>query len=103
MSAAGVSPSCPVQEVKDTVYISFLMFYSTGARCSKLKMLLVNDSLKFQMAILQIHCYFLLEKCMNPLQGFSHFSTKNNSVFAFEVDIWLTNRGLLITTVTALS
>ena len=30
----------------------------TGASCSKLMMSLVNDSLKFQMAILQIHCYF---------------------------------------------
>ena len=66
-------------------------------------MLLVNDS--FQMAILQINCYFLLKKCENPLQcsyfllkkdckGFSHISTKNNSVFAFEVDILLTNRRL---------
>ena len=27
-----------------------------GASCSKLTMSLVNDSLKFQMAILQIHC-----------------------------------------------
>ena len=26
-------------------------------------MSLVNDLLKFQMAILQIHCYFLLKKC----------------------------------------
>ena len=54
---------------------------------------LVNDSLKFQMAILQIHCYFLLKKCENPLhcKGFSHLSTKNNSVFAFEVDICQTN------------
>ena len=42
----------------------------------------VNDSLKFQMAILQIHCYFLLKKRENHT-----FSTKNNSVFAFEVDI----------------
>ena len=28
---------------------------------------LVNDLLKLQMAILQIHCYFLLIKCENPL------------------------------------
>ena len=33
-----------------------------GASCSKLMMSLVKDSLKFQMAILQIHCYFLLKK-----------------------------------------
>ena len=50
-----------------------------GPSYSKLRMSLhaVNDSLKFQMAILQIHvhCYFLL------------ICNKNNSVFAFEVDI----------------
>ena len=40
---------------------------SPGASCSKLKMSLVNDSLKFQMAILQIRCYFLLKKCENPM------------------------------------
>ena len=33
-----------------------------GASCSKLMMSLVNDLLKFQMAILQIHCHFLLKK-----------------------------------------
>ena len=39
---------------------------------------LVNDSLRFQMAMLQIHCYFLLIKCENPLQckGFSDFFNK---------------------------
>ena len=73
--------------------------------------MLDNDLLKFKVAILQIHCYFLLKKCENPLhsyfllknlrflcKGFSHFPTKNknakdshiffnknNSVFAFEV------------------
>ena len=47
-------------------------------------MLLVDDSLKFQMAILQIHCYLLLKKYENP---FHILSTKNNSVFAFKVDI----------------
>ena len=51
-------------------------------------MSLVNDSLKFQMAILQIHRHFLL-KLQRILTFF--FSTKNNSVFAFEVDIELTN------------
>ena len=35
---------------------------------------LANDSLTFQMAILQIHCYILLKKCENPLHC--------NSVFA---------------------
>ena len=57
-----------------------------GPSCSKLTMLLVNDSLKFQMAIIQIHCYFLLKKCENPLHNF--FSTKNNSVFAYVVGIY---------------
>ena len=49
---------------------------------------LANDLLKFQMVIFQIHCYFLLKKCENPLhdKGFLHFINKN-SVFAFEVDI----------------
>ena len=65
------------------------MIYLSGASCSKLKMSLVNDSLKFQMAILQIHCYFLLKKCENPLH--SHFATKNNSVFAYIVRIYLTS------------
>ena len=84
-----------------------------GASCSKLMMLLVNNLLKFQMAILQIHCYFLLIKCENPLQykytvifcrknvrilciaKDSHIlSTKNNSVFAYVVGIYLTSSGL---------
>ena len=40
-------------------------------------MLVVNDSLKFEMAILQTHCYFLLKKIAKD----SHIlSTKNNSV-----------------------
>ena len=34
----------------------------TGPSCSKLTTSLLNDSLKFQMAILQIQCYFLLKK-----------------------------------------
>ena len=61
--------------------------------CSKLTTSLVNVSLKFQTLILQIHCYFLLKKCANPLRckEFSHFSTKNNSVFVTLSDICLTN------------
>ena len=49
-----------------------------GASCSKLTTSLVNVSLKFQTLILQIHCYFLLKKCENPLhcKGFSHFFNK---------------------------
>ena len=57
-------------------------------------MSLLNDSLKFQMAILQIHCYFLLTKCENPLQASHIFSTKINSVFAYVVGIYLTSLGL---------
>ena len=53
---------------------------------------LVNDSLKFQTSILQIHCYFLLIKCENPFD--SHIlSIKNNSVFSDVVGIYLTSLG----------
>ena len=44
----------------------------TNGLITKLTMSLVNDSSKFRMAVLQIHCYFLW---------------RNNSVFAFEVNI----------------
>ena len=52
--------------------------YKSGPSCSKLTTSLVNVSLKFQTLILQIHCYFLLKKCENPLhcKGFSHFFNK---------------------------
>ena len=55
-----------------------LSLNSTGPSCSKLTTSLVNVSLKFQTLILQIHCYFLLKKCENPLhcKGFSHFFNK---------------------------
>ena len=51
---------------------------SSGPSCSNLTTSLVNVSLKFQTLILQIHCYFLLKKCENPLycKGFSHFFNK---------------------------
>ena len=53
-------------------------------------MSLVNDWLKFQMAIL---LYFLLKKCR--IAKDSHiFSTKYNSVFAYVVDIYFTTSGL---------
>ena len=59
---------------------SFRLFIAklSGAGCSKLTTSLVNVSLKFKMLILQIHCYFLLEKCENLLhcKRFSHFSNK---------------------------
>ena len=55
-------------------------------------MSLFNVSLKFKTLILQIHCYFLLEKCENLLQckRFSHFSNKTDSVFDNVVSIYLT-------------
>ena len=58
--------------------LNYSYFQTPRPSCSKLTTSLVNDSLKFQMAILQIHCYFLLKKCENPLQckGFSHFINK---------------------------
>ena len=70
---------------------------SPGPSCSKLTTSLFNVSLKFQTLILQIHCYFLLKKCENPMRILctakdSHiFSTKNNSVFVTLADICLTN------------
>ena len=62
-----------------------------GPGCSKLMTSLLKVSFKFQTLILQIHCYFLLKKCENPLhcKGFSHFF--NNSVFVTLADICLTN------------
>ena len=82
---------------KKSIFLQSLMrhhsywdHYCPGASCSKLIMSLENDSLKFQTAILQIHCYFLLIKCENPKD--SHIlSTKNNSVFAYVVGIYLTS------------
>ena len=64
-----------------------------GPSCSKLTMSLVNDSLKFQMAISQIHCYFLLKNVrILCIAKDSHiFSTKNNNVFAHVVGIYLTS------------
>ena len=44
---------------------SVIFPFPSGSSCSKLTTLLVNDLLKFQMAILQIHYYFLLIKCEN--------------------------------------
>ena len=62
----------------------------TRAQLFKLTTSLVKDSLKFQMAILQIHCYFCLKNerilCVAKILIF-FFSTKHISVFAFEVDI----------------
>ena len=54
----------------------------TGPSCSKLTMSLVNVSLKFQTLISEIRHYFLLKKCA---KASLIFSTKNISVFAYEV------------------
>ena len=66
-----------------------------GPVVQNLTMLLVNDSLKFQMAILQIPCiffFFLKKKNVRILCNAkdSHIlSTKNNSVFANVVFMFL--------------
>ena len=67
------------------------LVYCPGASCSKLTTSLVYVLLKFKTLILQIHCYFLLEKCENLLQckRFSHFSNKNDGVFDNVVGIYL--------------
>ena len=58
-----------------------------GPGCSKLTTSLVNVLLKFQMLISEICQYFLLKKCEKLLQckSFSHFSTKNISVFVLKL------------------
>ena len=59
-------------------------------------MLLINVSLKFRMAILQVHCYFLLlnVRILCTAKDFQILSTKNNSVFAYVVGIYSTSSGL---------
>ena len=64
------------------VYGIVIVASRSGASCSKLMVSLVNDSLKFQMTILQIHVYtllFFVKKCENPLQCI--LSTKININF----------------------
>ena len=58
-----------------------------GPGCSKLTMSQVNISLKFQTSVSNIRQYFLLKKCKKIMQckSFSHFSTKNISVFGYKV------------------
>ena len=65
----------------------------TGLSCSKLTTSLVNVSLKFQMLVSQICQYFLLKKFEKLLQckSFSHFSTKNITVFLYKVEKHLTS------------
>ena len=59
----------------------------SGPGCSKLTTSLVNVSLKFQTLISEIRQYFLLKKCEKLLhcKSFSHFSTKNISIFGYLV------------------
>ena len=57
-----------------------------GGGCSKLTTSLVNVSLKIKTLILQINCYFLLEK---------KFPTKNNSVIAKDSHIFPTKNNCL--------
>ena len=65
----------------------FRDYSQSGPGCSKLTTSLVNVSLKFQTLISNICQYFLLKKCEKLLQckSFSHFSTKNISVFDYKV------------------
>ena len=64
-----------------------------GSGCSKLTMSLVNVSLKFQTIISNIRQDFLLKKCKKLLQckSFSHFFSKNISVFGDKVIKHLTS------------
>ena len=99
-----MGPFCPLSMLSKMLYLIVIVNSNeavtsfkhmsnkqTGPSCSKLTTSLVNVSLKFQTLILQIHCYFLLKKCENPLhcKGVSHFSTKINSVFVTLADICL--------------
>ena len=58
-----------------------------GAGCSKVMTSLVNVSLIFQTLISEIYQYFMLKTCEKLLhcKSFSHFSTKNSSVFSNKV------------------
>ena len=63
-------------------------------------MSLVNDYLKFQMAILQIHCYYFNEKKSENLlhcKEFSHFFNKKYSVFSIVVNILGLNDSVKLT------
>ena len=49
-------------KLRNVLILLAVAFYVPGASCSKLTMSLVNDSLNFQMAILQLHSYFCWKK-----------------------------------------
>ena len=72
---------------------SIVSRYTSGPGCSKLTTSLVNETLKFQTLISQIFQYFLLKNCEKLLQcrSFSHFLTKNFSVFGYKVVKHLTS------------
>ena len=60
----------------------YLAIFRAGL-ISKLTMLLVNISLKFQMLMSQIRQYFLLKKSEKLLLGSFFFSTKNINIFDY--------------------
>ena len=62
---------------------AFIIIKTPGPGCSKLTMLLVNETLKFQMLISQTCQNFLLKKCEKLFQciSFSHFFNKNIPVY----------------------
>ena len=64
-----------------------------GLGCSKLKMLLVNVSLKFQTLISDICQFFFVEKKVRSFSAKASliFSTKNIGVFGYKVVKHLTN------------
>ena len=61
----------------------FCNCFSPGPGCSKLKILLVNDSLKFQTSVSQIRQYFLLKKCEKLLQC----SAKASLIFSTKISV----------------
>ena len=65
--------------VHKRVRLSLPQNLSSGPGCSKLTMLLVYETLKFQALISQIFQHFLLKKCEKLLQCkiFTHFLLKN--------------------------
>ena len=78
-----------------TTSLYYWLTENSGPGCSKLMTSLVNVSLIFQTLISQIRVcqYFLFKKCEKRLhcKSFSHFSTKNFSVFGYKVVKHLTS------------
>ena len=67
--------------------------WRSGPGCSKLTILLVNNSLNFQKLISQICQYFMLKKCEKLLQynSFSHFFNKKFQCICYKVVKHLTS------------